>query len=253
MKQNITQIIVDKYLMDKYDIDLDILDDLVVRDRHSITEYNTNMQIDKIDITIEDNHQLMLIDNELSLISTKQFSLSLNARQVDNRTDIYCADDKITLAIDSGKIAPRLKGINIKGSKKLAVLRMILDTVGWVDHYNASGWSVFLVRWNRRLYNIGYLEDNSSASFMRQQRKDTVEDYHSAYYRKRSSGWRRPLGSIEMGTEQYGDNASGLGSVFSTEVKDQLDEALELVESTLGDDEYKVELDNLREVLYNNG
>ncbi len=233
-----------RYLADNYDIKLDDMDKDITQD---INEYSNTTQLVK-DIPVANKHELMLIGRELSLIGMEAFAKGLHTRSVDGKLGVYLLDDKIKLSIDKGRITMYLRSVPISGKKRFAVLKLLLETVGWINHYTSNGWKVFTVELNGREYNIGYLEDNPVASFMSVKKQSDSDDYYNEYYKQTSSGWRRPR-SVELETGSYGDNATGLGSIFTDQVKEELDEINAYIQTVKNDPIYADEIDAIQATL----
>ncbi len=249
MNNNISYEITKRYLKDELGISIDDVIVQNITDNSEMNEYSNTTQLVK-DINVPNMHELMILDKELSLITKQAWTTSIHHVLTDNKLRITISGDIISMKMnEKGKVLFHLSGTEIRGNKKLSVIKYML-TFGWVNHWSDNGWNVFTILWNGREYNVGYMDDNLNACFMSRAKTPTDKEYYQQYYNQTSSGWRRPY-TATLEDEVYGDAASSMGYVFSGEVEQQLQEALELIQSVSSDTMYSETLDAISAILQN--
>jgi len=181
---------------------------------------------------VENHHDLMVIEKELSAVDNDQFRKSLYAVQGD-RTEFYSGDDKIKLSVSSqGKVKAKLKGVEISGVKRTAVYMLILETCHVLDT-NANGdWNMYVFSLNGKFYNIGFLDENINANFMSKYNEfyDNInnEEYYKELFKQRTKHSTDKV-ATELHSDVYGDAVSGLGSIVEDQIEEDLLQALEML------------------------
>lgn len=231
------------------------LEDMIPAEAQEVL-MNSGFTMAKEVISPENCHDLIDLEKELKTIYGDNFTNHIAVKSDGERMDITVAGDEVSLMMTSnGKIEPVLKGVYLKGYQKTAVNKTIVEKGVIVDAYTYNGWETYIVVWNGKLLQVGFHNgEYGLVSYARlykpKKAEPTPEEYYAVWKDKTKKQSRTVYGKVDTGNEQYGDNAAGLGSVFTQQVMDQLDDITDFVASIADDDQYKQQLDHLRDILY---
>jgi hypothetical protein len=203
-------------------------------------------------INVDNCHDLMNINSELQLVSTRRFIESITVHKVNARLVFKAANDNIKL-ISTGRknnIELSIRDSVITGNKRLYILQQILKYGNIIDTEEAEEWSIYIVEFNKYVYSIGFNKDNPNVAFFKDYKpykyEPNTKDYYKQYRQPDNTKVRR---TPQLVDPQYGDHASGLGSIFTDQIKEELQDIIEYIAAVKDDSEYAYEIEALRELL----
>lgn len=203
---------------------------------------------------VENCHDLISLDKEMSTLYAS-FAESVGVRRDKERVDIMLANDSVDLVPDrQGKIQLQVKGIALKGMQRSYIIKRLIEANGIIDTYTSGDWELYMFHHNGHILQAGFMNgDYGIVSYLKiyKPRSDynepSVEEYYNTW-RDKTKKNRKGL-SVTPHDEAYGDAASGLGSIFTDQVRDQLDEIYAYIKQIKDDPEYTIEVEALRELL----
>jgi len=189
----------------------------------------------------EDMHELMDVNQELNLISVETFtaSISIVYNEETKKHEIYSAGEKISLKVsDKGIIRPTLNGYSIKGSKRLALYKAMMEHQKYIlDYYVPThlgntiegDWAYYRFMWNNRVLQLSVMTGNKAANALKiykpKPSEPTSKEYYKKWYNMSQKGNSQQLGTLEMEHEVYGNAEASLGGIISDQIEDELLEA----------------------------
>lgn len=212
--------------------------------------------MNKMVLTSENCHDLISIEEELRA-TRPVFADSLAIVEEDDRLKITSAGDQVILTPDSkGKISFTVQGMTLPGKLRNLVIKHMMDKVGIIDTYTFGDWQIYIFMWNDTILQAGFMDSKEygmvSYCKVYRPRRDYNEPSREEYYRMWSDKrrvWRAGLSISDPENEAYGDNAAGLGSVYTEQVRYTLDEIYATLSKIKDDPEYAMEIEALRELL----
>jgi len=202
----------------------------------------------------ENCHDLISLEKEMSTLYAS-FAESVAVRRDEGRIDIMLANDSVDLVPDrSGKIRLEVKRIPLKGMQRSYIIKRLIEVNGIIDTYTSGDWELYMFHHNGHILQAGFMDSEYGiVSYLRVYRPRTdynepsVEEYYNTWKDKTKKNKRGM--SVTPHDDAYGDAASGLGSIFTDQVRDQLDEIYAYVKAIKDDPEYSMEIEALRELL----
>jgi hypothetical protein len=192
-------------------------------------------RMDRQEVDLENCHDLLSTELELSLVTDRQLAQSLAVTvNDDHKAVITASGDKVKLTIHNSKVYPELKNIRLQGRKKLIILQTIIKHGIKLNTWTDNGWVVYQVLWNNKPYNVGYMESNPNACFMskvhKKEQKLSPKDYNKRWRQYTSKHQFTEMGNIELSHEVYGHSEASLGSIVTDSIEDELLEAYRVFE-----------------------
>ena len=195
-------------------------------------------RMDRPAIKTEDLHGLMDVSKELGLISLDTFtdSLSIIYNADTGKNEVFSAGQKIRLNIkDNGTIRPTLEGYDVKGSKRLAIYKAMMEHSRYIlDHFIPTHlgdtiegeWSYYRFMWNDKVMQLSVMNGNKAANALKiytpKEYEPTAKEYYEKWYGMRQKGSSRQLGGIELEHEVYGNAEASLGGIVTDQIEDEL-------------------------------
>jgi len=130
-------------------------------------------------------------------IPTDQWIRSLRVEYKDGRNTLYAGDTKITLAIKGNKVIPSIMTLQLKGAKRTAVFKKIMEYSKTLTSYKSFGkespiysndqtvFQVYTVHWNKIKYNIGFIHTENWEN-------EITSAYSHANYMMKFSEYNKP-------------------------------------------------------------
>ena len=188
---------------------------------------------------IDELHEHIVINDELGLLSPRVFEGSLSFETVSGKLMMYSSGDRIRLwCNDENRLEFMLNSIPITGNKKTIIIKKMIETLGYIDTYydDLSGWESFVVIYANTVYrlSIGTIDGrvlSSIKEYYPRNGQPTSKEYYAEWHKKNNRDHTyKEMGNIELKSEAYGDAESGLGSIITDQVENELLEAMKVIE-----------------------
>ncbi len=198
-------------------------------------------------------HDMIDMNAELSMVSIYDKLVIVKS---EGRLDIAASGQEITLSLSLGKVVLKLGGIQLVGKNKVAVVKKLIEANGIIDTWTSDDWETYIIVHNNHLYQIGFHDgDYGLVCSMKPYRprrdynEPSAKEYYDKYKKMRTKHQYYTY-EAKPNDEVYGDSASGMGSVYTDEIKAQLDEAISLINKVIQDDLFSDERAQLEEILW---
>ena len=216
---------------------------------------NSGFSMNKKVLQADNCHDLIHLEKEMSTLY-QTFALSVAITHSEDRMDILLAGDTVDLIPNGNKIEVKVKGTLMKGMQRSYLIKKLIEENGIIDTYSSHDWEIYVFIHNGHLLQAGFMStEYGIVSYLRKYyaRNDynepTSEEYYQVWKDKRKT--QRSHTYTEAYHPTYGDAATGLGSIYTDQIHDQLDEILALVRQIADEPEYSEQLDDLRDMLDN--
>ena len=186
---------------------------------------------------VTDTTALIDIENEVSLVSTRQFATALTCVTVEGRTTFQVAGDDIkVMQPKKGSCRFTVKGESIKGKKKLILIQEIIRRSSVLDRGEWAEWETMVIMFNSKLFTVGFIKGESGACYMTKYNEyfdeENSEDYYKQLFKERTQHSFEQR-KIELSSDAYGDALTGLGSIVGDAMEEQALDALTTLEGFL--------------------
>lgn len=190
------------------------------------------------------------LDREWSFIDNQLMDANITVKKEDEKLRIYMAGEPVKMVSRGNRIEVSINGTKVRYGKVLDIIAKTIYIHGkQLKEIDGQRYYGFVVEWNQVHLMLWYSKERNHVG-IKKWSKDLLTN---SYYRKlgefRIINSTRGSGEVETSNEIYGEHATGLGSRWLEPMSDQLDEAMELIESLKGVPEFKEKIEEFAQAL----